>query len=90
MWMRILMLMSRRLQVLLDEREFDQWKRLARRQRITLGEWVRRALRRAASSSAGVDPAMRLQALDEALRCGHPTGGIDEMLAEIERGRALR
>lgn len=88
--MSILISMSKRLQVLLDEREFDQWRRLAKAQRLTLGEWVRRALRRAAVSSEGPDPAARLKALDKALRCGHPTGSIDQMLAEIERGRALR
>jgi len=32
----------------------------------------------------------RLQALDRALACHHPTGDIDEMLADIERGRDLR
>ena len=34
-------------------------------------------------------PERRLQALDRALECNHPTGGIDEMLADIERGRDL-
>ena len=32
----------------------------------------------------------RLRALDRALDCNHPTGDIDEMLADIERGRDLR
>ena len=32
----------------------------------------------------------RLQALDRALQCDHPTGDIDEMLTDIERGRDLR
>ena len=30
------------------------------------------------------------QALDRALQCNHPTGNIDEVLADIERGRDLR
>ena len=32
----------------------------------------------------------QLRALDRALECNHPTGDIDEMLADIERGRDLR
>ena len=35
-------------------------------------------------------PERRLRALDRALGCNHPTGDIDEMLADIERGRDLR
>ena len=31
----------------------------------------------------------RMRALDRALACGHPTGNIDRMLADIERGRDL-
>ena len=32
----------------------------------------------------------RLRALERALACDHPTGDIDEMLADIARGRGLR
>ena len=32
----------------------------------------------------------RLEALDRASDCNHPTGDIDEMLADIARGRDLR
>ena len=32
----------------------------------------------------------RLRALDRASRCNHTTGTIDEMLADVERGRDLR
>ena len=32
----------------------------------------------------------RLEALDRASNCNHPTGDIDEMLADIARGRDLR
>ncbi len=31
----------------------------------------------------------RMRALDRALACSHPTGNIDRMLADIERGRDL-
>ena len=32
----------------------------------------------------------RLRALERALACNHPTGDIDQMLADIDRGRDLR
>lgn len=34
--------------------------------------------------------ARRTAALERALACNHPTGEIEEMLADIERGRDLR
>ena len=34
--------------------------------------------------------ARRLDAVEQALACNHPTGDIEEMLADIERGRDLR
>ena len=34
--------------------------------------------------------ARRRDVIEQALACNHPTGDIDEMLADIERGRDLR
>jgi predicted nucleic acid-binding protein len=48
--------MSKRLQVLIDERELDESRGLAQRERLTVADWVRRALdeakRRRASGDA--------------------------------------
>ncbi|MCY4344116.1 MAG: hypothetical protein OXE83_11165 [Gammaproteobacteria bacterium] len=33
--------------------------------------------------------AHRLEVIEQALTCNHPTGDIEEMLADIERGRDL-
>ena len=71
-------------------------RQAARRSGLTLGEWARQALRRARDEQAGPGPAQtpgaesRLRALERALACNHPTGDIDEMLDDIERGRDLR
>ncbi len=46
--------MSKRLQVLLPEEEFEALKALAKKCKTTVGEWVRRALRRAAKEQAEV------------------------------------
>ena len=82
--------MSKRLQVVLDDAELLLLRRRARRDGLTLSEWVRRVLARAARTSGRATPEQRLAALDRALGCGFPSSDLDEMLAEMERGRGLR
>ena len=62
----------------------------ARRTGLTVSAWARQALRRVRDEQAGPTAESRLRALERALACNHPTGDIDEMLADIERGRDLR
>ncbi len=45
--------MPKRLQVLLDEEEYKEIQGVARRQRVTLAEWVRQALGQARSNHPG-------------------------------------
>ena len=88
--MSILILMSARLQVIVSEEEMISLRQAARRTGLTVSEWARQALRRARDEQAGPTAESRLRALERALACNHPTGDIDEMLADIERGRDLR
>ena len=78
--------MTKRLQVLLDEEEFLEIRGAARRQRMTVAEWVRQALRRARNDQSGTAEA-KLRAIIEASRHSYPTGDIETMLAEIEAGQ---
>lgn len=78
--------MSKRLQVLLPDAEMEEIRRIARRERLTVGEWARRALRLARSKQPAVDPQARLKLLREAVKLSYPTADIDQMLEEIERG----
>jgi len=78
--------MSKRLQVLFDDAELGEIRRLARRRGVTVAELVREALRRERGRSAERDPRAKLDAVRGAARCGFPTADIDEMLAEIESG----
>jgi hypothetical protein len=80
--------MSQRLQVLLEEAEFAEIRRAARRQRMTVAEWVRQALRRARQSEPAGDPRRKLALVREAARGAYPTADLPQMLEEIERGRA--
>lgn len=78
--------MSERLQVLLDEKEFAEIRRAARRRSLTVAEWVRQALRVARREDPSGDPKRKLAAVREAMKHAYPTGDIDEMLRDIESG----
>ena len=75
--------MSHRLQVLIPERLEARVRKASQRNRISKGEWVRRAIERALADECAIsDPLARLSGL------GAPTADIDQMLAEIEAGRS--
>ena len=78
--------MVKRLQVLLDEEEYMEIQGVARRQRVTVAEWVRQALRVARGYQAGTAEA-KLRAIADASRHSFPTADIETMLGEIEAGQ---
>lgn len=78
--------MSKRLQVHLTDQEMDEIRQLARQEAITVGDWVRRALREARSNRPMHDPEFKIKAIRKAAEYSFPTADIDRMLEEIERG----
>lgn len=78
--------MSIRLQVVMDEVELDAIRAAAREQNMTVSEWVRNALRKARQTAPAGDVDRKLAAVRAADRHAYPTGDIDLILAEIERG----
>lgn len=80
------MLMSQRLQVLLEDSEFAEIRRIARRHRMTVAEWVRQALRIARRDEPASEPTRKLAVVRESARGQYPTADITLMLTEIERG----
>jgi hypothetical protein len=78
--------MSMRLQVVLDEPELREIRRAARRDRLTVSEWVRRCLREARRRQPVRDAGRKVQAIRAAARHTFPTADIERMLAEIESG----
>jgi hypothetical protein len=78
--------MSKRLQVLLEENELREIHRAARREHLTVAEWVRQALREAHRQRPQSSLERKLAAIREASGYAAPTADIDQMLAEIERG----
>lgn len=78
--------MTKRLQVLFEDDELRELQRLARQHRMTTAEWVRRSLRAARDAESGADVGQKLSAVRAAAGHAFPTGDIDVLLGEIERG----
>jgi hypothetical protein len=78
--------MSKRLQVLLDEPELLEIQRIARKERMTVAEWVRQALRLARQEEPQGGSAAKLEAVDRAAKFSFPAPDIEQMLQEIESG----
>ena len=78
--------MSTRLQVVLDDKELRDLRRIAKQEGMTVSEWVRRALRDARRRRPGQDESRKLAAVRDAARHEFPAPDIDAMLSEIEAG----
>lgn len=78
--------MTKRLQVLFEDDELAAIQQLAKRRRQTTAAWVRDTLRAAREAQEYPDPEPKLRAIREALAHDYPTGDIETINAEIERG----
>jgi len=78
--------MSKRLRVLLPDQEMSDIQRLAKREGVTVSEWVRRALREARAARPGVEPETKLKAVRRAVEYSFPTADVKQMLSEIDQG----
>jgi hypothetical protein len=78
--------MSQRLQVVLQEDEFEEIRNAAAAQRMTVPEWVRQSLRAACRGVPGRSVLDKQRAIAEASKHRFPTADIADMLAEIEHG----
>lgn len=74
------------MQVLFEEAELREIRRIARAHQVTVAEWVRQTLRAARRREPLGDAARKLDAVRAAARHAFPSGDIDTMLGEIERG----
>ena len=81
--------MTQRLQVLLEDDEFAEIRRVAQRERMTVAQWVRQALRAARQDAPASDPRRKLSVVREAAQGGYPVGSLPSMLTEIESGYLL-
>jgi hypothetical protein len=82
--------MSKRLQILIPDDEYRAVASAARRRGQPIAQVVRDSLRRTlADEEAAEDPDRRIAAFLRFARFSGPTGEIDEILRDIERGRGL-
>ena len=78
--------MSKRLQVVLEDADYREMQRVARKHHMTLSEWVRFALRTMRRQEPGIDAGRKLSAVREGARFTYPAPDIEQMLGEIEAG----
>ena len=78
--------MSKRLQVILTDEEMALIKTTAKGHRLSVGEWVRRLLRRAAREEQVGSADGKIRAVRRALTFNFPTADIDQMNREITEG----
>jgi hypothetical protein len=78
--------MSKRLQVILEDEEMREIKRLAGLQKISVAEWVRKALRAARQKQPVRSTETKIQSVRAAARHSFPTADIEDILREIESG----
>ena len=78
--------MAKRLQVILQDREYREIQRVASARHMSIAEWVRQALAAARRYEPRGDTGKKLDAVREAAKLEFPTADIDEMLVQIERG----
>ncbi len=72
----------------MNNEEYKEIQRVARRQRVTFSEWVRQVLRQAIGDNPGTVDA-KLRAIADASLHEFPTADIEVMLQEIEAGQRL-
>lgn len=78
--------MAKRLQVILQDPEYREYRRLARSRDMTLAAWVRQALVAARQQQPSGDVEKKLAAIRAAAQYSLPAPDIEQMLAEIEQG----
>jgi hypothetical protein len=82
--------MSKRLQVVVAEADLDRYERSAQAAGLTLSAWARQAMNDSERRYSNGDVEAKLAAVRRAAAYnGAPAVDIDQMLAEIERGRWL-
>lgn len=70
----------------MDDEELRGIREAADRERLTVSEWVRQALRRARRAAPAGDTGRKLELVRAAAKHSFPTADIEGMLAEIESG----
>ncbi len=74
------------MQVLIDDGDFRKMRSAAKRNGMSLAEWVRQVLREKLRTEPTTVAARKLAALRAGMKHSFPTCDIEQMLSEIEEG----
>jgi hypothetical protein len=78
--------MAKRLQVILQDQEYRDIRRIARMRGMSIAEWARQAIEAARRSESPVAADKKLAVIRSAARHQGPSCDVEQMLAEIEGG----
>ena len=78
--------MSKRLQVIFPEDEYNKLKRHAKHARVSLGEWVISALRRISDSESSKSPEEKLRAIRKVSAYLAPVDDTATLKKQIQSG----
>ena len=70
----------------MDDLEYSEIEAAAKRQGETVSEWVRHMLREARASQPKLEASRKLGALRSCLAYQFPSGDIEQILEETDRG----
>jgi len=79
--------MSKRLQVVIADADFERYRSTAQAQGLNISEWVRQALQVAERQRSSGDVEAKLAAIRKAASYRFPMPDIDTLLAEMEASR---
>lgn len=78
--------MSKRLQVVLTDEEYEELRSVSSAAGVTVSEWVRQALRKMRRDHSLLEADAKIEAIRAAAKHEFPSGDIATMLDEIESG----
>ncbi len=78
--------MSKRLQVLFPDDEYNTLRKHAKNSRLSLGEWVRSALRRVTDDQSSKSIEQKLRVLGQSSQLEAPITDPPQLKSEILRG----
>ena len=78
--------MSKRLQVILSDEEYEELQQVSSSAGVTVSEWVRQALRKMRRDRSLLEAGGKIEAVRVATKHQFPSGDIQTMLGEIESG----
>ncbi|MBI4924858.1 MAG: antitoxin [Bdellovibrio sp.] len=79
--------MSKRLQILLPEEEYKEIQTISRLDKKTIAEWVRQSIRSSIKERVPEESEKKIARILSFAKYSGPTGDIQSLLKEIEKGR---